>query len=75
MLNTARFVEIAEQDLTPEFRKTQLDWIGAYDAREIELRETIGSDVFEERQAGRHLVVEAIDDDLLRRTLYTAVRR
>ena len=75
MLNTARFSEITEQDLTRTFRETQLDWIDAYDAHENELRKTIGSDVFDERQAGRHQVVKAIDDNTLRRTLYTAVRR
>ncbi len=74
LLNTARFREIVEHDVTEQFRQTQLDWLDAYTRREPELRKALGSDVFDERRKGRAKTVEAIDAGLLRRTFYSAVK-
>ena len=74
LLATAGFTEITEDDITAEFRRTQLGWTAAFAARETELTEAIDPDELEKQRRARQQVVLAIDEGILRRTLYTAIR-
>jgi hypothetical protein len=74
LLQSAGFANIETADLTVEFRQTQQAWIDAFAKREHELIELLGADVYAERRRNRTKVIAAIDDRILRRTLYVADR-
>jgi len=74
MLHTVGFSEIAVLDVTDEYRQTQQRWIDATDRREEEIRGLIGDEEYDDRQRTRADTVQAIDDGLLCRTLYSAAR-
>ena len=74
LLRTGGFTDIAETDLTSEYRSTQQRWIDASARHEEGLREIVGDVDYEDRAAGRRQTARAIDDGLLARVLYTATR-
>ena len=74
MLATAGFVEIEAVDVTAEFSRTQQAWIDAWSPHEQELLDTAGPDVVDDTKADRRAMRSAIDESLLRRTLYVARR-
>jgi len=72
MLASAGFTDIEVVDVTAEFSRTQQAWIDAWRAHEPELLALLGADVLNERKTGRQAMRSAIDEALLRRTLYVA---
>ena len=74
MLASAGFVEIGETDLTDEFERVALAWIETSDQHHDRLAQVLGEQDLGERQADRRLQLRAIQDGLLRRSLFTATR-
>jgi len=75
MLASAGFTDIDVVDVTPEFSRTQQGWIDAWRAHEPELVALLGADVVDERKTDPQSMRSAIDEALLRRTLYLARTR
>ncbi|MFQ5948781.1 MAG: hypothetical protein ACE5KX_07970 [Acidimicrobiia bacterium] len=74
LLHRAGFVEIAEQDMTSEYRDTARAWLEESERFASELRAALGEPEFDERQQERRAALAAIEGGLLRRSLFTAVR-
>ena len=74
MLASAGFTDIEVVDVTAEFSRTQQAWIDAWRAHEPELLDLLGADIVNERTTSRQAMRSAIDEALLRRTLYVAHR-
>jgi hypothetical protein len=74
MLRTAGFDDISAIDVTSEYRSTLRRWLDATDRHETLIREIIGNDTYEERSAQRKRDLQAVDDGLLSRFIYTATR-
>jgi len=72
MLASAGFTDIEVVDVTAEFSRTQQAWIDAWRAREPDLLALLGADIVNERKTSRQAMRSAIDEALLRRTLYVA---
>ena len=73
-MRTAGFVAVEITDVTDEYRDTVRHWIEQWDSSQP-LRSLHGAEEFKRIQAERHRTVEAIDDDLLRRSLVVGSRR
>lgn len=74
MLESAGFAEVREADCTEEFARVTRAWIGQWDSRRADLVAAFGEQDIEERQADRRTELRAIEDGLLSRSLFTAVR-
>ena len=74
VLASAGFVDVEAHDLTAEYRSTQHAWIVASRRLEPALRAEMGDAAFERRLVERELAHAAIEDGVLERTLYSAVR-
>ena len=72
LLLRAGFRSIQETDLTAEFLTTARAWYEGRQKMEPELRESFGDSWFEERQADSCAMIPAIEDGLLRRSLFVA---
>jgi len=70
MLASAGFTDIEAIDVTIEFLRTQQAWIDTWRVHERELLSVLGPDLLNERKAERRAMRSAIDEGLLRRTLY-----
>jgi hypothetical protein len=74
LLEAAGFVDVRETDCTPEFRAVTFAWMEQYEAHRDALVGLLGREVFEERQADRTAQLGAIDDGILRRSMFLATR-
>ena len=74
LLRSAGFVEIDAVDLTAEYLATQRRWLAATLRHEDGLRDALGDDVVSEGIERRRRTVEAIEEGLLMRNLFTATR-
>ena len=74
LLATAGFHDIQMRDLTEEYRIAHRRWVVATGHHENDLRDTIGDEEFDTRTAAYRQTRQALDDGLLRRSLYTATR-
>ncbi len=74
LLHTSGFSEVVTTDVTSDYRLTQQRWIDATARHEAGVRRLIGDEEYDERQRTRAETVQAIDDGLLLRTRYSAVR-
>lgn len=72
LLRSAGFADIESIDQTAEYRTTAADWLRERQRNEPAYRQAIGDALYEERTAEGAVTVGAIDDGLLRRTLYLA---
>ena len=72
LLRSAGFVDIESIDQTDEYRTTAADWLRERQRHEQAYRRAIGDALYEERTSEGAVTVGAIDDGLLRRTLYLA---
>ncbi len=72
LLLRAGFKSVKETDLTAEFLKTARAWYEGRQSQELELRASYGDAWFEERQADSGAMIPAIQDGLLRRSLFVA---
>ena len=75
MLAAAGFTRIEAVDVSVEFSRTQQAWIDAWHSHEDALLRALGPDVLDERKAERRAMRRAIEEGLLRRTLYIAQTR
>jgi hypothetical protein len=74
LLRTAGFVDVVATDLTADFRSTLRRWTDATERREPLIRDAVGDDTYEDRAATRRHEMQGIDEGLLTRVQYTAVR-
>ena len=74
LLTSAGFVDIEEHDLTPAFLVTARAWLHESEQHATELAAIESPEVFAERQRDRRAMLAALEDGLLRRALYTAIR-
>lgn len=74
LLRSARFTEIEMVDLTDEYLAAQRRWLTATLHHEHDLRGALGEDTVRESITRRRRTLGAIEEGLLLRRLYTAVR-
>ena len=72
LLTRAGFKSVVETDLTEDFLLTARAWFEGREARESELRASFGDSWFEDRQADSRAMIPAIEEGLLRRSLFVA---
>jgi hypothetical protein len=74
MLQRAGFVDIQEADVTDDFLRTAQAWLEHSERFAVELRASVGAELFDERQNERRDFIAAIDDGLLHRSVFHARR-
>jgi hypothetical protein len=74
MLQRAGFVDIHETDVTDDFLRTAQAWLEHSERLAGELKVSLGAGLFDERQSERRDFIAAIEDGLLRRSLFHARR-
>ena len=74
LLTTAGFTGIDHRDTTAEYRKTQHAWTEAMRDRSSAIGAAMGQQAFEQRLTDRTAALAAIDDGILRRAQYAAIR-
>ena len=72
LLARAGFKLVLEADLTTDFLVCARDWYEGRQRREAELRASFGDAWFEDRQADSRAMIPAIEEGLLRRSLFVA---
>ena len=70
MLTDAGFTDIEAVDVTAAYHETQLAWHDRWAARKDDVVDVVGEQLYDERQAERRSTLAAIEEGLLRRTLY-----
>lgn len=74
LLRSARFVEVMSQDLTDDFLHTARAWLSGVERSFDAVAAHDGEEATSERVANWREEIEALEEGLLRRTLYAAVR-
>ncbi len=74
LLGTAGFTEVEHVDITAEYRATQQAWIEATRRRSPAIAAAMGAEALAQRLADRVASLAVIDEGLLRRSRYAAVR-
>jgi hypothetical protein len=74
MLRSAGFATVEETDVTADYLATVRAWFTEAAARATELRDAQGAQAFEDRQNERRMQASAIEQGLLRRSLFVACR-
>lgn len=74
LLRSAGFTEIDVVDVTSAYLATQRRWLAATLQHEEDLRSALGDDAVYEGIKRRRRTVDAIEEGLLLRTLYSATR-
>jgi len=74
MLEAAGFIDVTETDFTAEFAVVMRAWMDQWERHHDELAEMLGEKVVEQRQAERRAQLGAIEDGILRRSLFSARR-
>ena len=74
LLRRAGFIDVAEMDGTDEFRAVATEWIGQWDDHRDALIKVYGESEFEARQHDRRMQLGAVEDGLLRRSLFLGTR-
>jgi hypothetical protein len=74
LLRRAGFVDLAELDGTDEFRAVAKAWIDQWDEHRDALIKVYGESEFEARQHDRRNQLRAVEDGLLRRSLFIGSR-
>ena len=74
LLRRAGFVDIAQLNGTEEFRAVATEWIDQWDEHREALTAIYGEPEFESRQQDRRLQLRAVEDGLLRRSLFLGTR-
>ena len=74
LLRRAGFVDVTEIDGTEEFRAVAKEWIDQWDEHRDALTAVYGEPEFESRQHDRRLQLRAVEDRLLRRSLFVGSR-
>ena len=71
-MTSAGFTTIEALDVTAAFHQTQLAWSDRWSERKDDVIKLLGEKLYDERQEERRSTLTAIDNGLLRRTLYIA---
>ena len=74
LLERAGFTAIEEVDRTADFAAVARAWIEQWDRHHDDLVALLGAAAVEQRQQERRAQLAAIEDGLLRRTLFSATR-
>lgn len=74
LLRRARFVDVVEWDGTEEFRVVAKNWIDQWDEHRDALIQVYGETDFDTRQRERRGQLRAVEDGLLRRSLFVGGR-
>ena len=74
LLRRAGFVDVSELDGTENFRAVAKAWIDQWDEHRDVLTALYGELEFERRQHDRRLQLRAVEDGLLRRSLFLGSR-
>ena len=74
LLRRAGFIDVAELDGTDEFRAVATDWIKQWDEHRDALTAVYGEPEYESRQHDRRIQLSAVEDGLLRRSLFIGSR-
>jgi cyclopropane fatty-acyl-phospholipid synthase-like methyltransferase len=74
MLASAGFTQVREIDRTKEFERVARAWVEQWDLHRADLVSTFGERDVAERQAARRAELRAIEDGVLSRSLFTAIR-
>ena len=74
LLRRAGFIDVAELDGTQDFRAVATEWIEQWDEHRDALIQVYGEPEFESRQHDRRLQLRAVEDGLLRRSLFLGSR-
>ena len=74
LLQDAGFVDIEEIDCTAEFAQTARAWLEQWDSHREHLIDLQGVTEFEQRQHDRRAQLRAVEEGLLRRSLFIAAR-
>jgi hypothetical protein len=74
LLRRAGFIDVTEIDGTQEFRAVANDWIDRWDDHRDALIKVYGEAEFESRQHDRRTQLHAVEDGLLRRSLFVGSR-
>ncbi|MBT8207681.1 MAG: hypothetical protein HKN94_01645 [Acidimicrobiales bacterium] len=74
LLSSAEFTDIVASDVTSNYRATLQRWTDATQTRQAEMRRVMGEEAYGERLADRSRALQAIDDGLLKRFQYAALR-
>ena len=74
LLRRAGFIDVTEIEGTDEFRVVAKAWIDRWDDHRDELIAVYGEADFESRQQDRRLQLRAVEDGLLRRSLFIGTR-
>jgi hypothetical protein len=72
LLQAAGFRDIVETDVTADYLVSVRAWFTESAARDAPLRAVLGDTVFENRQNDRRVQASAIEQGLLRRSLFVA---
>jgi hypothetical protein len=75
LLASAGFIDIDEIDLTAEFAVTARAWLTECEANAEQLSRLESARVCEQRQRERRAHLRAIEDGLIRRSMFSAARR
>jgi hypothetical protein len=74
LLRRAGFIDVDELDGTEEFRVVAKEWIDQWDDHRDALTAVYGQAEFESRQHDRRVQLRAVEDGLLRRSLFLGSR-
>ena len=74
ILRAAGFVRVRALDVTPEWRQTTAQFIAEHDRLAAPLADMMGRDDLQDRQRSLRRSLEAIEEHLLERKLFTASR-
>jgi hypothetical protein len=74
LLRRAGFMDVDELDVTDEFRAVAKEWIDQWDVHRDALTAVYGEPEFESRQHDRRMQLRAVEDGLLRRSLFVGSR-
>jgi hypothetical protein len=74
LLRRAGFIDVDELDGTDEYRLVAREWIDQWDDHRDALTAVYGEPEFESRQHDRRLQLRAVEDGLLRRSLFLGSR-
>ncbi len=72
LLAGAGFVDVAEEDVTVDYRATAARWLREAASMEPELRAAMGAEVYEDKLRRRRARIEEVDAGMIGRALLTA---
>ncbi len=75
LLASAGYVDIDEIDVTADFAVTARAWLTEYEANAEQLTQLESTGVCEQRRRDNRAQLRAIEDGLLRRSMFAAARR